>query len=83
MVLYSLTVILRISVMSHYLSTAIHSTATCIDNVFELVTDKNKGRVVLGGLQPNQSYLVTANSQWQLDKNQGSDEHYVVKQVGM
>ena len=60
----------------------IKSGARCIDDLVDLVTKKSSSRVVLGGLQPSQSYLVTAAHQWSIAGRQGGAEHYSITQVG-
>ena len=60
----------------------IKSGARCIDDLVNLVTKKNSSRVVLGGLQPSQSYLVTAAHQWSIAGRKGGAVHYSITQVG-
>lgn len=59
----------------------IYSGAKCTDDLMNLVLEKNRSRVVLGGLQPSQSYLFTATGQWQISRNEGSFKHYSIQEV--
>ena len=48
------------------------SDTRCVGDLMDLVVDKNNSHLVLGGLKPSQSYLITALERWMVgDKQAG------------
>ena len=60
---------------------ALYSDAKCIDSAFDVVKEKSREAVMLGGLQPNQSYILTASGPWQVVRENMGQQFYRVTQV--